>query len=135
MLALKTLLAAQDGVDALLFDEVDVGIGGVVARAVGERLAALGRIRQVLCVTHLPVIAAQADRQFKISKVERGGRTHATLERVEGEDRVEELSRMLAGDAASETTRRQARELLALRPADPPPLRAPRRRAPSGREA
>jgi len=126
MLALKTLLAEQDGVDALLFDEVDAGIGGAVARAVGERLAALGRVRQVLCVTHLPVIAAQAERQFKVAKVEQGGRTLATVERVEGEARVAELARMLAGDVASPTTRRQAEELLALGT----PLRAPKKRAP-----
>jgi DNA repair protein RecN (Recombination protein N) len=115
MLALKTLLAAQDGVDTLLFDEVDAGIGGAVARAVGERLAALGAVRQVLCVTHLPVIAAQADRQFAVAKETAAGRTRATVTRVEGEARIEELARMLAGDAATATTRRQARELLGLR--------------------
>lgn len=123
MLALKTLLAAQDGVDALLFDEIDAGIGGAVARAVGERLAALGRVRQVLCVTHLPVIAAQADRHFRITKREQDGRTHAAVERVEGEARIEELARMLAGDAATETTRHQAQELLDLKA----PRRAPKR--------
>lgn len=114
MLALQTLVAAQDGVDALLFDEVDSGIGGAVARAVGERLARLGQVRQVLCVTHLPVIACQADRQFRIHKLEEGGRTRALVERVEGDERVGEIARMLAGDAASDTTRRQARELLRL---------------------
>ncbi len=114
MLALRTLAAAEDGVAALLFDEVDSGIGGAVARAVGERLARLGRVRQVLCVTHLPVIACQADRQFRITKLEQDGRTRAVVERVEGEERIGELARMLAGDAATETTRRQARELLRL---------------------
>ncbi len=114
MLALRTLAVGEDGVAALLFDEVDSGIGGAVARAVGERLARLGRVRQVLCVTHLPVIACQADRQFRITKLEQGGRTRAVVERVEGEDRIGELARMLAGDAATETTRRQARELLRL---------------------
>jgi DNA repair protein RecN (Recombination protein N) len=116
MLALKTVLAAQDGVDSLIFDEVDSGIGGAVARAVGERLARLGQVRQVLCVTHLPIIAAFAQRQFRISKTVAGGRTRASVERVDGEDRVGELARMLAGDAATETTRRQARELLKLAP-------------------
>jgi DNA repair protein RecN (Recombination protein N) len=114
MLALRTLAVGEDGVAALLFDEVDSGIGGAVARAVGERLARLGRVRQVLCVTHLPVIACQADRQFRITKLEQGGRTRAVVERVEGEERIGELARMLAGDAATETTRRQARELLRL---------------------
>ena len=114
MLALKTLLAEEDGVDLLLFDEVDSGIGGAVARTVGERLARLGHVRQVLLVTHLPVIACQAQRQFRIAKLVREGRTHAHVERVEGEARVGEIARMLAGDAATDTTRRQARELLEL---------------------
>jgi DNA repair protein RecN (Recombination protein N) len=114
MLALQTLVAAQAGVDALLFDEVDSGIGGAVARAVGERLARLGQVRQVLCVTHLPVIACQAARQFRITKIEQGGRTRALVERVEAEERIGEIARMLAGDAVSDTTRRQARELLRL---------------------
>ncbi len=116
MLALKTLLAQEDGVDLLLFDEVDSGIGGAVARAVGERLARLGQVRQVLCVTHLPVIACQAQRQFRIVRLVEGGRTRAVVEPVEGEDRIGEIARMLAGDAATETTRRQARELLRLAP-------------------
>jgi len=126
MLALETLLAEADGVATLLFDEVDAGIGGAVARAVGERLAALARVRQVLCVTHLPVIAAQAHRQFRISKTPAGSRTVAVVDRVEGEARVEEVARMLAGDAATATTRRQAEELLALRKDSP--LRAPRKK-------
>ncbi len=116
MLALQTLVAAEDGVDALLFDEVDSGIGGAVARAVGERLARLGQVRQVLCVTHLPVIACQAERQFRVHKLEQGGRTLARIERVEGEERIGEIARMLAGDVVSATTRRQARELLRLAP-------------------
>jgi DNA repair protein RecN (Recombination protein N) len=116
MLALRTLVAAEDGVDALLFDEVDSGIGGAVARAVGERLARLGQVRQVLCVTHLPVIACQAERQFRVDKLEDRGRTRARVERVEGEQRIGEIARMLAGDAATDTTRRQARELLRLAP-------------------
>ena len=124
MLALETLLAEADGVPTLLFDEVDAGIGGAVARAVGERLAALARVRQVLCVTHLPVIAAQAHRQLRIAKAPAGARTVAVVERVEGDARVEEIARMLAGDAATATTRRQAEELLALRTG--PPLRAPK---------
>jgi len=126
MLALETLLAEADGVATLLFDEVDAGIGGAVARAVGERLAALARVRQVLCVTHLPVIAAQAHRQFRIAKSPSGARTVAVVERVEGDERIEEIARMLAGDAATATTRRQAEELLALR--TEPRLRAPRRK-------
>jgi DNA repair protein RecN (Recombination protein N) len=117
MLALKSAAGGEDRVDLMLFDEVDSGIGGAVAQAVGERLRRLSRHRQVLCVTHLPIIAAQATRQFRVSKEVRGGRTLASAITVEGDERVEEIARMLAGDLASATTRRQARELLAATPA------------------
>jgi DNA repair protein RecN (Recombination protein N) len=112
MLALKTALEAQDPVDLLLFDEVDSGIGGAVAQAVGERLRRLSRHRQVVCVTHLPMIAALASHHLHVSKHVTGSRTVARFESVEGEVRVEEISRMLAGDRVTATTRRQARELL-----------------------
>ena len=112
MLALKTALEAQDRVDLLLFDEVDSGIGGVVAQAVGERLRRLARHRQVVCVTHLPMIAALASHHLRVAKQGDAGRTVARIESVRGEDRVSELARMLAGARASETTLRQARELL-----------------------
>jgi DNA repair protein RecN (Recombination protein N) len=113
MLALKTALERRDPVDLLLFDEVDSGIGGAVARAVGERLRRLSRHRQIVCVTHLPLIAALASRHLRVTKQVAGGRTVARIEAVEGRERVEELARMLAGDRITETTRRQARELLA----------------------
>ena len=112
MLALKVALEAQDPVDLLLFDEVDSGIGGTVAQAVGERLRRLARHRQVICVTHLPMIAALASHHLRVTKSVNAGRTVARVTAVEGDERVEELARMLAGDRVSETTRRQARELL-----------------------
>ncbi len=112
MLALKTALEAQDRVDLLLFDEVDSGVGGAVAHAVGERLRRLARHRQVICVTHLPMIAALASHHLRVAKQGAAGRTVARFEGVRGEDRVAELARMLAGDHASQTTLRQARELL-----------------------
>ena len=117
MLALKTALEDQDRVDLLLFDEVDSGIGGVVAQAVGERLRRLARHRQVVCVTHLPMIAALASHHLCVAKQGAAGRTIARFEAIRGEARVTELARMLAGARASETTLRQARELLE------PPLR------------
>jgi DNA repair protein RecN (Recombination protein N) len=113
MLALKVALEAQDPVDLLLFDEVDSGIGGVVAQAVGERLRRLARHRQVVCVTHLPMIAALAGHHLRVTKSVVSGRTTARIEAIEGSDRIEELARMLAGDRVTDTTRRQARELLA----------------------
>jgi DNA repair protein RecN (Recombination protein N) len=114
MLALKSVLGQEDRVDLLLFDEVDSGIGGAVAQAVGERLRRLSQHRQVLCVTHLPIIAAQASRQFLVGKEVREGRTVAWARALSTEQRVEEIARLLAGDLASATTRRQARELLGL---------------------
>ena len=113
MLALKTALEAQDRVDVLLFDEVDSGIGGAVAQAVGERLRRLAHHRQVVCVTHLPMIAAIAQHHLHVRKRAVSGRTVAGIERVRGEARIAELARMLAGDRATQTTMRQARELLA----------------------
>jgi DNA repair protein RecN (Recombination protein N) len=97
----------------LIFDEVDSGIGGPVAQAVGERLRRLAAHGQVVCVTHLPMIAALAHRHLHVSKHVGDGRTHVRVTTLDGRTRVEELARMLAGDRVSDTTRRQARELIA----------------------
>ncbi len=113
MLALKCALQARDRIDLLVFDEVDSGIGGAVAQAVGERLRLLAEHRQVLCVTHLPMIAALGSQHFAVSKQVASGRTQARIEQLAGRDRIEELARMLAGGRVTDTTRRQARELLA----------------------
>jgi DNA repair protein RecN (Recombination protein N) len=117
MLALKSMLQEQDRVDLLLFDEVDSGIGGAVAQAVGERLRRLSRHRQVICVTHLPMIAALAPHHLRVTKHVAGGRTVARVDAVEGDARIAEISRMIAGDRVTDTTRRQARELLGAAPA------------------
>ena len=112
MLAIKCALQARDRVDLLIFDEVDSGIGGSVAQAVGERLRRLAEHRQVLCVTHLPMIAALGSHHVRVLKRAAQGRTVTRLDALEGAERVEELARMLAGDRVTDTTRRQARELL-----------------------
>ena len=112
MLALKLALEALDRVDLLIFDEVDSGIGGAVAQAVGERLRRLARHRPIVCVTHLPLIAALARHHLRVSKHLHQGRTLVQVEPLEGEARVAEIARMLAGERVTETTRRQARELL-----------------------
>ncbi len=112
MLALKSALQTQDRVDVLIFDEVDSGIGGTVAQAVGERLVGLSRHRQILCVTHLPIIAAFAAHHLRVVKHVSLKRTVARIEPLEGDDRIEEIARMLAGSRTTETTRRQAKELL-----------------------
>src|SRR6185436_8981312 len=112
MLALKCALEKSDRVDLLVFDEVDSGIGGAVAQAVGERLRSLSEHRQVVCVTHLPLIAALAGHHLAVSKNVAGGRTLASVAVLERAERIEELARMLAGERVTDTTRRQARELL-----------------------
>ncbi len=113
MLSIRTLCGESDTGRTLVFDEVDAGIGGRVAEAVGRRLRAVARGNQVLCVTHLPQIAAFADRHFWVRKHAAGDRTEATAEVLEGVQRVEELARMLGGEVITETTRRHAREMLA----------------------
>ncbi len=112
MLALKVVLAQHDNVPTLVFDEVDQGIGGEVGAQVGAALAGLGERHQVLVITHLPQIAARADRHLAVSKESRGGVATSDVTRLHGEDRVGELARML-GDAEGETARRHAQALLA----------------------
>jgi DNA repair protein RecN (Recombination protein N) len=112
MLAIKGVLAASDRMSTLVFDEVDVGIGGEVALSVGERLARLASSKQVLCVTHLATIAARADNHLRIDKATSGGRTVTRVERVTGASRREEIARMLAGDRTGELSLQHAQELL-----------------------
>jgi DNA repair protein RecN (Recombination protein N) len=112
MLAIKGVLAESDHVSTLIFDEVDVGIGGEVALSVGERLAALSRHKQVLSITHLATIAVRADNHLKIEKVTQAGRTVTRVEKVTGAARREEIARMLAGDKKGELSLQHAGELL-----------------------
>jgi DNA repair protein RecN (Recombination protein N) len=99
----------------LIFDEVDAGIGGRVAEVVGRKLRALGSAFQVLCITHLPQIAAHGDVQYHISKQVRGGRTVTRVVRLDTAARETELARMIAGDAASSGMRASAAEMLGER--------------------
>ena len=111
MLAARLVLT--DAPPTLVFDEVDAGVGGEAALAVGRALADLATNRQVLVVTHLPQVAAFADHQVAVAKVDRRGHTTATAQIVTGPDRVVELSRMLSGQPSSDTARDHAEELLA----------------------
>jgi len=113
MLVLKSVLAAGDRVETMIFDEVDAGIGGRVADMVGQKLAEAGRGRQVLCVTHLAPIAAHAALHLRVTKSVRGGRTRTGVETLGGDARVDEVARMLAGETVTGTARDHARELLA----------------------
>jgi DNA repair protein RecN (Recombination protein N) len=108
MLALMTV-AGAGAAGTLVFDEVDAGVGGQTARAVGERLRALGDERQVLCITHLPQIAALAESHFRVEK----DATLATVDSLEGDGVVAELCRMLGAAASDAGARRHAQELLA----------------------
>ena len=112
MLALSGLGEAA-GAPTLVFDEIDAGVGGKTARVVGERLRALGDGRQVLCITHLPQVASLAPTHFRLEKDVGGERAAATVERLAGEDVVEEIRRMLGGESSDEAADRHARELLA----------------------
>ncbi|MFJ8867821.1 DNA repair protein RecN [Streptomyces sp. NPDC102473] len=112
MLAVEVVFAGSDPVPTYLFDEVDAGVGGKAAVEVGRRLAKLARSAQVVVVTHLPQVAAFADRQLLVEKTVDGSVTRSGVTVLEGEDRVRELSRMLAGQEDSETARAHAEELL-----------------------
>lgn len=118
MLAVEVVFAGSDPVPTYLFDEVDAGVGGKAAVEVGRRLARLARSAQVVVVTHLPQVAAFADRQLLVEKTNDGSVTSSGVTVLEGEDRVRELSRMLAGQEDSETARAHAEELLATARAD-----------------
>jgi DNA repair protein RecN (Recombination protein N) len=113
MLALTGLGASADDAATLVFDEIDAGIGGNTARAVGERLRRLGESRQLVCITHLPQVASLAQAHFGIEKSLADGATVASVERVEGEELVAEICRMLGAERGDEAASRHARELLA----------------------
>ena len=112
MLALKSILSEVDRVEGLVFDEIDVGIGGSLAKKVGEKMKEIGKKRQVLCVTHLPSIAAEADSHLKVEKKEKKGRTITEVKEIKGDNRVEEIARMISGESSIETARKHAAELL-----------------------
>ncbi|WP_170099235.1 DNA repair protein RecN [Kyrpidia spormannii] len=117
MLALKVVLADADDVPTLIFDEVDAGMSGQAAVVVGEKLVQVARRRQLICVTHLPQIAAMADGHHRIRKEQTEESTRTIVEVLEEADRIEEVARMLAGSTATEITRRQAQEMLERRAA------------------
>lgn len=112
MLALKSVLADNDAIQSLIFDEVDSGIGGEVALAVGDHLAELAEHKQVLCITHLALIAVRADKQIKVEKGLEGSRTLTRIHPVTGQERCGEIARMLSGDSQGEASLSHAEELL-----------------------
>lgn len=114
MLALKSVMADIDRIPTLIFDEIDTGISGRTAQAVGERMCSIARNHQLLCVTHLPQIAAMADVHFKIEKLVRNEVTTTYVTKLSDEDQIEELGRLLGGVQVTELTRQHAREMKKL---------------------
>jgi DNA repair protein RecN (Recombination protein N) len=115
MLAIKTLTTRSAAGTTLIFDEVDAGIGGHTADVVGRRLQALASGAQVLCITHLPQIAAFGDHHYRITKHVRAKRTVTEVERLDGPGRTEELARMIAGQTVNERVLASASDMLAER--------------------
>ena len=113
-LALQVIASQAKAAGTLIFDEVDVGIGGRVAEIVGRMLRQLGQSRQVLCVTHLPQVAAQADWQWSIAKLTRDGQTTSAVAVLDAQARIGEIARMLGGEKITDTTRRHEAEMLGL---------------------
>ena len=113
ILALKMILAQNDAVESIVFDEVDTGIGGGTAEAVGQKLAALAVHHQVICITHLPQIAVYADHHYRIVKQVAAGRTQTTILPTSGNDRIKEIARMLGGQKITDAAMNNAVEMLA----------------------
>ncbi|MDS9471113.1 DNA repair protein RecN [Sporosarcina pasteurii] len=114
MLALKTIFSKHQGVTSIIFDEVDTGVSGRVAQAIAEKIAMVARHSQVLCISHLPQVAAMADQHYLIKKEVKNERTMTSIENVHDKERTNELSRMLSGAETTELTLKHAEELLSL---------------------
>jgi len=115
LLAFKRVLAGQGPAGTYVFDEVDAGVGGAIAEVIGRAIADIARHRQVVCITHLPQIAALADAHFVVDKSETRGRTHTTVRRLTPSERVDEVARMIGGITVGAAARRAAAELLAAK--------------------
>ncbi len=112
MLAMKNVLAEQDKVQTLVFDEVDTGVSGRAAQKVAEKLRSVAKTKQVLCVTHLPQLAAMGDTHLLIAKEERDGRTYTTVTPLDLQGRKKELARIIGGAVITKTTLKSAEEML-----------------------
>ena len=112
MLVMKDVLTERSGPETLVFDEIDEGVSGVAAQRVAEKLAHIARRKQVICVTHLPQIAAMADTHFHVEKRERDGRTYTAVTALDRAGRIRELARLHGGDNITDTTLKSAEEQL-----------------------
>lgn len=114
MLAFKTILADIDGIDTLVFDEIDTGISGIAAQIVGEKLSNIGKKKQIICITHLPQIAANADTHYCIEKSTSNDRTFTTIKRLDHDQKRDEIARLIAGSNITEKTIEHASEIIEL---------------------
>ena len=114
MLALKTIFASTAGITSIIFDEVDTGVSGRVAQAIADKIKLIAQHSQVLCITHLPQVAAVAQHHWHIEKGVHGSRTITSVTKLNNQQRVDELSRMLAGERITKLTREHASELLKM---------------------
>ncbi len=112
MLAMKSVLAERDVVESLVFDEIDTGVSGIAAQRVGEKIGQMSGSKQLICITHLPQIAAMADIHFSIQKTESGGKTYTKVTELDRQGRLQELARLYGGDVITDTTLRSAAEQL-----------------------
>jgi DNA repair protein RecN (Recombination protein N) len=112
MLAIKVVLAAHDRIPVLVFDEIDANVGGEMGNAIGEKLKTVAASRQVLCITHLPHVAARGGSHYVVAKTVSHARTSASVAAIGGKDRVEEIARMLGGRTLTSVTLRHAKEML-----------------------
>ncbi|HJE96698.1 MAG TPA: DNA repair protein RecN [Ligilactobacillus acidipiscis] len=114
MLALKTIFAQRQGVTSIIFDEVDTGVSGRVTQAIAEKISLIAQSSQVLCITHLPQVAAVSDHHYLVTKHVQDGRTETRVERLRQSEKIEELARMLAGTEITDLARKHAAELLKM---------------------
>ena len=112
MLALKAILADRDQIETLIFDEIDTGISGRTAQKVSEKMAVIGRNHQVICITHLPQIAARGRAHYKVYKQDNETETNSHIRRLTDDERVEEIAHMLSGAKLTEAALNNARALL-----------------------
>ena len=112
MLGLKTVIADKDAIETLIFDEIDAGISGKTAWKVSEKLGELSKNHQIICITHLPQIAAMADTHFRIEKIVENESTKTMIQELDGKNHIKEIARMVGGDDISEAAILNARELV-----------------------
>jgi DNA repair protein RecN (Recombination protein N) len=112
MLAMKSIMAGKDSIPVVIFDEIDTGISGRIAQVVGHELKSLANVHQVICITHLPQIASLGNFHYKVYKVSGDGRSFTKISRLSEAERIEEIASLIGGSSVTDTTRRQARELL-----------------------